>query len=126
MTPIPSEQRERLSTLMEDRRLALGLSWREVAQRADLAYETVRALRTGDGGVQSLTAANLDRALQWQTGSVERILAGGDPLPMERAEDGGPRWASLTPRERQLALAFIEFMRQRGAEREDNGEKNSA
>lgn len=114
---------------MEERRIALGLSWREVAQRADVAYETVRAARAGDGGISPLTAGKLERALQWQAGSVERILAGGDPSSVLYAAPDGDNpegaWASFTEDERRIALAFIETLRRAAADRANGGEKTA-
>jgi len=87
---ITRKARERLDKLMDERRLDLGFTWRYVAVRAGLSYEAIRALRTGSGGIRSLTARKLDRALQWKPGSVERVLRGGNPVmsavtPVQRA-----------------------------------------
>lgn len=116
---------------MEERRIELGMSWRVVARRAGVAYETVRAARAGEGGISPLTAGRLDRALQWRVGSVERILGGGDPLPdsyVPLDEDEEGTWASFSPEERRIARAFIETLRRSAAERDRdrNGGKESA
>lgn len=114
---------------MEERRIALGLSWREVAQRAGVAYETVRAARAGEGGISPLTAGKLDRALRWQAGSVERILDGGDPLPASYVppdEGDDQTWASFTPDERRIARAFIDTLRRSRAEQDQSAEKKGA
>ena len=76
---ISPQARERLEQLMDARRLDLDMNWRDVAQRAGISYEAIRALRSGPGGIRSLTARKIDRALQWKPGSLERILDGGDP-----------------------------------------------
>ena len=78
---ITPEARQRLAALMEERRLDLELTWREVALRAGLSYESLRALRAGDeGDPQPLTMRKADKGLEWMPGSTRRILYdGGDP-----------------------------------------------
>ena len=44
---ITPEARQRLARYMEDRALDLGLTWREVAKRADISIETLRLLARG-------------------------------------------------------------------------------
>lgn len=67
---------------MEERRQALGMTWAEVARDADITIETLRAIRRGRNEPSGLTKSGLDRALQWQTGSVQRVLDDKDPLPI--------------------------------------------
>ena len=82
---IDPEARERLAAKMEARALDLGLNWREVALRAGLSYEIVRRLRTSSTSVRPLTLRKVDAGLGWEPGSIERILNGGEPVPL--AED---------------------------------------
>lgn len=78
---VTPEGRQRLAHLMEERRLDLQLEWKEVASRAGLVYETLRALRAGDAGAPTpLTLRKVDKGLEWMPGSSQRVLEGrGDP-----------------------------------------------
>ena len=109
--PITPQSRERLYALMEERRLELGLTWREVADRAGLSYEAIRNLRTGPGGMRALSMRRLDAALEWRAGSVQALLAGGDAGPADL----------LSASERHAASAPAEAYRPPLAGREDNG-----
>lgn len=79
---ITTEARQRLTEIMESRRLDLGLTWREVGLRAGVSVEAIRLLRAGPGGIRPLTMRDLDRAFGWMPGSVQKILDGGDPEPI--------------------------------------------
>jgi transcriptional regulator with XRE-family HTH domain len=70
---------ERLDAAIKERRLELGLSWKEVAQAADISEATLRAIRNGANEPSALTARGIERALGWSAGSVERVLKGGEP-----------------------------------------------
>src|SRR5690606_40483070 len=79
MTPMtPAAQR--LDALIDKRRLELGLRWKGIAERAGITHQTLLQLRKGEP-VSDLTVARTEQALQWQNGSIQRILEGGDPLP---------------------------------------------
>ncbi|GAA4059572.1 hypothetical protein GCM10022214_10110 [Actinomadura miaoliensis] len=88
--------RQRLARLMDERRAELRLTWHEVAERAGMTREGLRRTRTGSGSIRSLTKRGIEDALEWAVGSVDMILAGGDPLP------------SLGPRHDAAARAFVE------------------
>lgn len=80
---ISPHARERLASLMDDRRIDLRLTWRQVAERAGLSYEAVRALRAGDeGNPDRLTMRKVDGALEWEPGTIEATLS-GSPLPAD-------------------------------------------
>jgi hypothetical protein len=102
--PISDTARERLDRLMNDRRLELNLTWRDVAARAGLSYEALRSLRTGTGGVRDLTAVQIARALDWAPRSVLDILKGGDPVPAE-SQSQIPADAPLCTYEREILAA---------------------
>jgi hypothetical protein len=78
---ISPEARERLASHMDDRRLELGLRWRDVAEAGGISYEALRDVRNGHGGIRRLTEHAIETALQWEAGSVASILNGGDPVP---------------------------------------------
>ena len=71
---ITPEGREALRKAMEDERLDLGLTWRELAARSGgLSYETFRNARNGDAGLDELTLRKIDRAYGWPGGHAQRI-----------------------------------------------------
>ena len=74
--------RQRLAELMDARRLELGLRWQDVAAAGDVSIKTLYSVRTGHSAVPRLTARKVDKGLHWEPGSVERVLAGGDPQPL--------------------------------------------
>lgn len=84
-----STRHHRLNELMQARRLELGMkTWRALATEAGISYETLRALRSGEN-ITSGSAHSLEGALQWEPGSIDLILDGGDPTP--RGETASPR-----------------------------------
>lgn len=86
---------QRLDTLMDKRRLELGLRWRGVAERAGLTQQTLLQLRKGHA-VADHTIAAVEAALEWRAGSIAAVLQGGDPAPTQDAlhelSDDGPPW----------------------------------
>ncbi len=84
---------ERLDEAMNRRRLQLRMNWRELAEAAGISYTALRAIRRGTYRPTELTAQDLDRALQWEPGSVYAVLDGGEATPIgaqaphERAAD---------------------------------------
>lgn len=80
------DDRLALSDRMEQRRLALGLTWGEIATRSKLSREGVRAVRHGTSPIRPLTKAMLERALRWKAGSIDAILAGGEPTDLAAAD----------------------------------------
>lgn len=89
--PIDPETRARLMDLMEERRLELGLTWREVVDRAGMSYEAIRNFRTGTGGMRELTRRKLSEALGWDRGMIGRVLA-GETGAAPAARDGQRRY----------------------------------
>lgn len=105
------EPHERLNEAMNQRRLALRMNWRGVAQAAGISYEALRAIRRGDYRPTELTARGLDDALEWMPGSLFAILDGGDPVPAEAAATEGPTPetpATMTSRELEILQDLIE------------------
>ncbi|MEU5111672.1 helix-turn-helix transcriptional regulator [Streptomyces longwoodensis] len=105
---------ERLDAAMNERRLALHRTWREVAEAARITYEALRAIRRGDSKPTQLTARGLDGALDWEAGSVLKVLAGGQPTPVadetSTAEDESPALtAELALAQRLLAATVREM-----------------
>lgn len=79
MTEQDKAARARLAKLMDERRDQLGLYWNEVAQLADITKEGLRSVRFETRALRPATKRGIERALQWKVGTVDRILAGGDP-----------------------------------------------
>lgn len=81
--PEQTQERVRLDALMEERRIELGLRWRDLVERGGPTYETFRAIRHGTGEIRPLTKRAIEASLQWAYGSVDAILGGGDPEPLD-------------------------------------------
>lgn len=81
-----------LEAALDARRQELDKAWRDIAIDAGISYETLRALRRGDNEPSTLTKRRLERALRWETGSLDEVLAGGEALPLasEPAIDPAP------------------------------------
>ena len=107
---ITPEQRQRLDSLLDARRLDLGLTWREVALRAGLSIEAVRLLRAGPGGIRELTARKFDRAFEWMPGSLQRFI-----------EEGATPEDVLSPAERETLERYARGVVAPEPERRRNG-----
>jgi hypothetical protein len=77
--PKQSPERQRLTRLIEQRAGELDLDWTAVAELAGLTKEGLRGVRFGNGRMRVKTKGGLERAMRWTAGSVDRILAGGEP-----------------------------------------------
>lgn len=64
---------------MDARRLELGMSWIQLAERAGISDVSLRNFRKGRGTPNALSKRRLETGLRWEPGSVDAILAGGDP-----------------------------------------------
>lgn len=62
------------------------MSWREVSTTAGMSYEGLRAIRKGERHPNAVTKGRIEDALQWEPGSVDAVLAGGEPAPIQAAE----------------------------------------
>ena len=76
-----AEPLRRLAACVEQRIAALGLEYAEVARLADFSIEVLRKVRNGINARGS-TYRKLERALQWEQGSITAVLAGGEPTPI--------------------------------------------
>lgn len=68
---------------MDSRRRDLRLTWDEVAARAGINRETLRQIRIGSGEIRALSVTGIEDALEWERGSIDAILADGEPTPLE-------------------------------------------
>lgn len=108
---------KRLDQAMNDRRVELDMTWGEVATRARIAEVTLRAIRKGDNNPGELTARRIEDALQWEHGSIDAVLNGGEPTPQtnQRQQDWYDYIAQASDEERELIVAFLRAHReQRG------------
>ncbi|HEX3779793.1 MAG TPA: hypothetical protein VHX38_08985 [Pseudonocardiaceae bacterium] len=80
----------RLDRAMNERRKQLRYRWNRVAELAGMTYGNLHKIRTGQITVTEDAAYGIEIALRWSPGSVEAILAGGEPtdtLPHEVERD---------------------------------------
>ena len=101
------EPHARLDRAMDERRVELRMSWRDVAQAAGISEAALRTIRRGRHVPTDLTAARIEDALQWQPRTVRSILSGdGEPAPMTLAEIADKRAQLLA------ALAELDALEQ--------------
>lgn len=78
---------------IDQQRLRLRLSWREVARRAQISPETLRKIRAqGTVGVNPVNIAALEQALELPQGAIASIQDGhapGGPYPPGAEASGG-------------------------------------
>lgn len=130
MTP----ERERLKTAIENRAVELRLKLNKVAQRADMSAANFLRIRTGEVALTPLAVAAIEHALEWESGSVQAILDGGEPTPHRRADDIPPmptgigidpkEWARWSPEDRELVLLAIRHAQQRA--HQSSGHRNGS
>ena len=100
---------------MRERRRALGYrSMPDFALAAGKSPRTIGGLERGDGRVSDDTIAAVERVLQWEPGSVDRILSGGQPVESTSPELRRvvEAWPLLDDRARRVLLAVLEVLRQ--------------
>lgn len=110
----------RLAGYVERRIAELALEYVEVARAADFSIEALRKIRNAIS-VRSSTYGKLERALRWAPGSVQAILAGGEPTLSQGARSAGaasrgaepqPRLVYSESRDARLLLGIGERMTQ--------------
>jgi hypothetical protein len=81
-----SAARERLGSLLKQRRVELGIQYKNrslFAAETGLNYRLLQDIENAArDNFEDVTLLAVDRAYQWQAGSSARVLAGGDPEPM--------------------------------------------
>ena len=74
---------QRLGALVSERRGDLGLTQEDVRAAGGPSTATQRLIEGGhQSKYQPVILGRLETALKWERGSVRRILAGGDPVPV--------------------------------------------
>ncbi|MFD9445475.1 hypothetical protein ACFWBR_42480 [Streptomyces sp. NPDC060006] len=104
----PSEPTIRLAQYLERRIAELALEYAEVCRRAEISDETLIKIRKGHKPRGS-TYRKLERALEWQQGSIAAILAGEEPVAITpRASSPG---SPTPPAEQTSTLSPAEALR---------------
>lgn len=74
---MPPQPHELLDQFMEERRLELGMTWKQVSAQSGVTVETLSALRKGrtnPAKASQLTRRGIERAMKWTTGGYEDAL----------------------------------------------------
>ena len=74
----------RLADLVSERRADLGMTQEDVRAAGGPSTATMRLIEGGhQSRYQPVILGRLETALKWERGSVRRILAGGNPAPVD-------------------------------------------
>ena len=76
-----------------------------------MSYEGLRAIRKGERRPNAVTRARLESALQWESGSVDAVLAGGEPTPVDTSQPKRTDRDELDAVEEILQAALAEINR---------------
>lgn len=104
---------DRLDAAIGSARLDRGLSWIDLADAVGVSESALRNIRKGRNSPSELTKRRLEDALQWRHGSVDEVLAGGDPTPANPTGGSGgiPSDDELAAVEALLEQAMAELNR---------------
>jgi transcriptional regulator with XRE-family HTH domain len=109
MMPIMSW--DELAVAVRARRRELGLTQAEVATTGHVSVEMVRNIETRrrtPGRLNPRKARGLEDALQWESGSIDAVLAGGVATPAKPKPDPDDEPAAPDPGDRfALARQFV-------------------
>lgn len=72
--------RRRLGELVNRRRTSLGLSLSEAARRAGVMRVTWTGIEQRATDAEDYTLTKVEQVLEWEPGSVQAVLAGGEPV----------------------------------------------
>lgn len=111
MGTVTSVQRrwDRLAELAITQRASLGYSIAQLSARSGLSTSTLDNIEHNrKSSYDPATLATLERALRWRDGSVERILKGMDPQPIQDPDLEAviAAWPKLSPGARRM-LAIL-------------------
>lgn len=83
---------ERVARAVVRRREDLGLSQSDLAHDGGVSIDRVSAIeRATSTSYRSATLRAIERGLQWERGSIDVILAGGEPAEAQRRPTRSPR-----------------------------------
>lgn len=81
LVALPRQDPARLGRLIRARRIDLGHdSYEAFAKAARISIRTIGSIERGDSIPSSRTATKLEKALGWESGSVDAVLRGGHPV----------------------------------------------
>lgn len=75
-----------LGQRVTERRTALGLSISSAARVAGIHRNTWSAIERGERETESYIFGGVERAMLWEPGSTDKILNGGEPVPIDRQQ----------------------------------------
>ena len=101
---------EKLGEAVRERRIDLGLTQEQLAERGGPSTPTLRAIENNRAGrLSPRLRRSLERTLQWSAGSVDQVLAGQDATVVEPVTTTaiGPGFYLLVDRALSAARAVI-------------------
>ena len=114
---------DKLGDEVRRRRKLLKLTQADVAERGGPSIATIGALETNRAdGLSRRSRRALERVIEWEPGSVDDVLAGGQPRPLEVAGAQSPAAASqdvAAPERFALAERVLEIKRTLARHQED-------
>lgn len=75
--------RDEVGAIVKARRLELGRTQADIVAAAKVDPKTYGALESGARWPQEGSRIKIEAALEWETGSIDAVLAGGDATPLE-------------------------------------------
>jgi transcriptional regulator with XRE-family HTH domain len=104
---------ESLGAAVRDRRTALGMTQGEVSERGGPSVETLRAIENNRAGRLSPRMRRaLERVLEWESGSVDAVVADGvaSPVLAKPAEASAVDRFALARQVVALKAAFVKHL----------------
>lgn len=101
-----------LDAALDDRRVDLGLQWKDVATMSGIGLRTLDRVRSGGGS--RLKRRDVENALRIQAGAIERFLAGAvDKLAVlpERLPERESPPPVVDPDREDLRTAFQQYLK---------------
>ncbi|MET7688063.1 hypothetical protein ABZT06_08785 [Streptomyces sp. NPDC005483] len=89
---------ERLATLVQERRLELGLGIEPAAKLASMSKDTWKRVEAAHS-VRATSYTSIERALRWAPSSCRRILKGDDPVVVEASPAADDSAIAVIPKE---------------------------
>lgn len=75
--------RDEVGAIVKARRLELGRTQADIVAAAKVDPKTYGALESGSRWPQEGSRIKIEAALEWETGSIDAVLAGGEATPIE-------------------------------------------
>ncbi|RPK56184.1 anaerobic benzoate catabolism transcriptional regulator [Streptomyces sp. ADI96-02] len=103
-----SEDYEALGRAVREARIRQGMTQTQLAEVAGVSRATLQNLERG-GRLRSLNLVKIESVLGWAPGSVQALLEGGAPSPIEEMPEAVGA-SSVTLSEEELAQAVTSAM----------------